>query len=565
MIRGERRTINMPTVLYPGRDTVVRVGRHNARVDEGYNEVVALNGEEVMEQYKGWVVVMDSVSNGEAFIIVRNNSEQAISLPAGTLNIAIRPTICLPRILSRADVQKVDAAKSEPEDPAADPNSPACNRVMTTLSEHHSVAGAVPETKDSTTFFSWNCNGFGSRVKGSDLEARFYSQLSKLDPDVVSLQEIRRQCKPEHPSEILPGSKDESQWETFMEPLRERYDVYLTLSSRRYGGHAVLVKKGLTPPRVTYNMGTNTGHYGSGRFMKLEFTNIVIRSVYAPFNGVGKEEQLQRRRDWDERLYHELTHELDPTKGRVVLGDFNAVYRESDMSNDTSFWKRQGAQDIAEADRGFGGTTTNERRRFRDILECGELADSFTVPTGNKLEARWRFRGQGKFHGKGLKLDYIFADDTILLSGGVKSSRILCNGRDRDGFMGSDHAPLFCELHPRWNRKQSNLRAHYGAALRSTESQLTQLVRTQEETIQVANMFANTIARQSLPKSREGRVEPSELKGDGRPAGISDILWSELGQSVKEKVILNVAGYEAEYVTDCIHRKLEAVRGGKDG
>ena len=192
--------------------------------------------------------------------------------------------------------------------------------------------------------------------------------------------------------------------------------------------------------------------------MKLEFTNIVVRSVYAPFNGVGKEEQLQRRRDWDERLYHELTHELDPTKGRVVLGDFNAVYRESDMSNDTNFWKRQGAQDIEEADRGFGGTTTNERRRFRDILECGELADSFTVPTGNKLEARWTFRGQGKFHGKGLKLDYIFADDTILLSGGVKSSRILCNGRDRDGFMGSDHAPLFCELHPRWNRKQSNLR-----------------------------------------------------------------------------------------------------------
>jgi hypothetical protein len=121
-----------------------------------------------------------------------------------------------------------------------------------------------------------------------------------------------------------------------------------------------------------------------------------------------------------------------------------------------------------------------------------------------------------------------------LLSGGVKSSRILCNGRDRDGFMGSDHAPLFCELHSRWNRKQSNLRAHYGAALRSTESQLTQLVRTQEETIQVANMFANTIARQSIPKSREGRVEPSEFKGDGRPAGISDMLWSELGQSVKE-------------------------------
>jgi hypothetical protein len=43
----------MPTVLDSGRDTVVRVGRHNARVDETYNEVVALNGEEVMEHGLG--------------------------------------------------------------------------------------------------------------------------------------------------------------------------------------------------------------------------------------------------------------------------------------------------------------------------------------------------------------------------------------------------------------------------------------------------------------------------------------------------------------------------------
>ena len=51
MIRGERRTINMPAVLYPGRDSVVRIGRHNARIDEGYNEVVALNGRAVEDMY----------------------------------------------------------------------------------------------------------------------------------------------------------------------------------------------------------------------------------------------------------------------------------------------------------------------------------------------------------------------------------------------------------------------------------------------------------------------------------------------------------------------------------
>ena len=157
MIRGERRTINMPTVLYPGRDTVVRVGRHNARIDEGYNEVIALNGEAVMAKFGGWIAVMDSVANGEAFIIVRNLTKHAISLASGELDIAIRPAVvCLPRILSATDVQK--------------------------------------------------------------LRWRNLSQTQAL-------------------------------------------------SSKRYGGQALLVKKSLHSPTVSYNMGEKPGHYGSGRFV----------------------------------------------------------------------------------------------------------------------------------------------------------------------------------------------------------------------------------------------------------------------------------------------------------
>ena len=432
MIRGERRTINMPTVLYPGKDTIVRVGRHNARVDEGYNEVIAINGSEVMDQYKGWVVVMDSVSNGEAFIIVHNNSEQAISLPAGALDIAIRPAICLPRILSRADVHKVEDAKMESA--SADNTTASTSKALSTLSEHGGV-GDRGFSKDPATFFSWNCNGLNSRVKHQDLEGRFYDKLKKLDPDVVSLQELRLQCEPGNASVILQDSTDAVTWATFMAPLQESYDVYITLSSRKYGGQAVLVKKGLNQPQVSYNMHGKEGHYGSGRFIKLEFAHIEVRSVYAPFNGVGKAEQLARRQRWDDELYREVAQCSTPSKGRVVLGDFNAVYRDADMSNHHSFWKQQGPQDIAEGDKGFGGTTSNERLRFRNILECGELADTHTAPANARLEARWTFRGQGKFFGKGLKLDYIFADDTILLSGGVKSSKILCNGVDREGFM----------------------------------------------------------------------------------------------------------------------------------
>jgi hypothetical protein len=36
MVMSGRKTINMAAILYPGRDNIVRVGRHNVRVDEGY-------------------------------------------------------------------------------------------------------------------------------------------------------------------------------------------------------------------------------------------------------------------------------------------------------------------------------------------------------------------------------------------------------------------------------------------------------------------------------------------------------------------------------------------------
>ena len=90
------------------------------------------------------------------------------------------------------------------------------------------------------------------------------------------------------------------------------------------------------------------------------------------------------------------------------MGDMNAVYRESDISPHPEFWKRQGDQTVADGDKGFGGTIDNERRRLRHILEFGELSDTFTPPSGRRLEAKWIFRGEGKFHGKGMKLDYIF-------------------------------------------------------------------------------------------------------------------------------------------------------------
>lgn len=535
MIRGERRTTNMGAVLYPGRDSVVRVGRHNARVDEGYNEVVAINAQEVMDQFKGWVITIDSVVNGEAFIIVRNNSEHAISLPAGTLVISIRPALCLPRILTKTDVQKMKDAESEL--PAIKEDSPAVT--MATLSEFTDLDETLSNAQDPLTFFSWNCNGLSGRVKKKQLNDKFYPRVKIHLPDIVSIQEVRLQCGEGTPDTVLEGSADAAIWDEFMAPLRGTYDAYLSLSTLKYGGQAVLVKKCLTTPRVTYNMNGKGGHYGSGRFIKLDFNNLVVTSVYAPFNGVGKDHQLQRRRLWDKDLTDEVTgHSED--KGRVLLGDFNAVHRDSDMSPHYSFWKQQGLQEVEEGDRGFGGTTENERARFKTLLKLGHLSDSFTAPSGIKLEAKWTFRGEGKFYGKGLKLDYIFTDDPIMLSGGVKSSRILCNGIDRDGFMGSDHAPIWCTLHPRWRKKRDNLLLQYGKRTTGEEKQSPNY------------QLVNNVGTGHPATGKKGPLGISTAK---RPDEFPRHLWKYVDPEEKPKIDRRFKGFKSKaYLEDCINQ-----------
>ena len=94
-------------------------------------------------------------------------------------------------------------------------------------------------------FLTWNCNGLAGRMKKKDLDGRFYNQIGEGRPDIISLQEIKLECEPGHPDKVKRGSEDEDWWNQFIEPLERSYNVYLSLSSKKYGGQAVLVKKSL--------------------------------------------------------------------------------------------------------------------------------------------------------------------------------------------------------------------------------------------------------------------------------------------------------------------------------
>ena len=106
MVRGERKTYNLSAVLYPHSDNVVRVGRSNARIDEGNNAVLCLNEQEVEGNYGKSISVIDSICNGESFIIVRNNTMNAIRLNPGVIQVSVKPSLCLPTILQSHEAKK---------------------------------------------------------------------------------------------------------------------------------------------------------------------------------------------------------------------------------------------------------------------------------------------------------------------------------------------------------------------------------------------------------------------------------------------------------------------------
>jgi hypothetical protein len=150
-----------------------------------------------------------------------------------------------------------------------------------------------------------------------------------------------------------------------------------------------------------------------------------------------------------------------------------------------------------------------------------------------------------------MKLDYIFTDDTIFLSGGVKSSKILANGRDRDGFMGSDHAPMMCELHPRWRIKQSNFIRHYDAKNADKASE--------RELECVATMFTKTGAKG--PKSIE--IDEALLfpgLSTPRPVEFPEELWKHVKPAERPLVAGRFKAFKSpEYLATCIGEVIKSL------
>lgn len=634
MVKGSREAFNMYTVLYPGRDNVVKVNRRNACIDQGFNMISCTNSTELEKEFGDMLVVIDSVSNGESYIIVRNCTDAALSLPAGRIKVLVTPAISMPAITpsssefsmlrnekkettspgeeefkdldwSRRDLAVAgdesfngpevvgavgvltqddpgdrvvpeswpSGGQREKESPPIGGGGPGAEnpgrvetRQLGNQSEGATVVYAgVPDPRkpeallerplgksagsEPLTMFSWNVNGLGARMdpnRRRDIY-RFYSLIKEKNPDVFCLQELQMPNKEGDPT-IIGGripknggrTLHQANWESFAQPFLEEYNVFLSLAATSYAGQAMFVRKSCEQPSMSYNFEGADGHTHDGRLIRAEFNRLVITSLYTPFNGQGKDYQLQRRRRWDAEMLREVTRkDRIGLKHRIFLGDMNVAREDRDMTNDPQFWIGQGDQTVDVCDRGFGGTTANERLRAQHWVEAGDLADPFSPRPGSTT---FSFQGKGKFRNKGLRLDGFLVEKTLVKAGGVVESSIVPEGTNREGFMGSDHLPVTLTLRSDWSTREAVLRRNSEqwldtpAGVNYVKNSENPERATDDDNIAIRQMFHGS---KLGPKTRQledwevhqrlcnsTRVTPDEEKGDGtRPDEFPEDLW----------------------------------------
>lgn len=247
-------------------------------------------------------------------------------------------------------------------------------------------------------------------------------------------------------------------------------------------------------------------HHPDGRFQFFCFPNCDIIQTYVPNNGKD-EKSFQRRREWDGEMkdfleqrrlilvkadqkerpllwcgdmnvardYRDGTHWEERCTGKSTDGDSTTTIYEWWRDETQCFAKGQ-AKDLdpnrSPDDCGIASFTTNERRRFAEILQQGDLSDVWRElqpdnGSGSQVQenvkyktkwdrACWTWRGHlgkasnpyaSKYQGKGQRIDYFLLSPSHLTSRVVEKCEILGYGEMREGFFcGSDHCPSVVKL-----------------------------------------------------------------------------------------------------------------------
>lgn len=225
--------------------------------------------------------------------------------------------------------------------------------------------------------FSFNVNGIRSAItKG------LFDWMAKEQPDVLCLQELKA-----HEQQI-----------PLMEVQALGYDTYLLPAEKKgYSGVAIFTR--IKPDHV--EKGMNISVYDQeGRFIRADFGNLSIVSVYHPSGTSGDERQAFKMKWLDDFLHY--IEGLRKTRPYLILaGDFNIAHEEIDIHDP-----------IGNANN--SGFLPEEREWFTKFLNH-QYIDTFRhLYPDKQIYSWWSFRFQARKKNKGWRIDYIIITPNLL-------------------------------------------------------------------------------------------------------------------------------------------------------
>ena len=240
---------------------------------------------------------------------------------------------------------------------------------------------------------TWNINGYRSAEK----ENRFKELISKNNPDIVCLQEIKMNFEIENDF---------------------NYSYYNFASKKGYSGTAIFTKE--KPINVIYDIGLERFDE-EGRFILLEYKSFILINVYIPHGGRNKENHPYKFSALNKLL--DLIKSLN--KNVIICTDFNIAHTELDLMNYKTNYNNN-------------MFTYPEREMIDKLLDLG-LVDSFRclVKEGNIYSA-WPNAFNARERNMGWRIDYIFVSKKLEKS--IKSVEYIKEQ------MGSDHCPYKIDI-----------------------------------------------------------------------------------------------------------------------
>lgn len=230
--------------------------------------------------------------------------------------------------------------------------------------------------------------------------------INAEQPDVLCIQETKLQPE-QFPAEAF-------------EELG--YKVYLYSAQKKgYSGVAILTKK--EPDHVEYGMGMER-YDNEGRFIRADFGDISVVSVYHP-SGTSGDERQDFKMEWLED-FQRYVEELKQSRPNLILcGDYNICHEPIDIHDPKRNAKNS-------------GFLPEEREWMSRFLDAGYI-DTFRYLHPDKQQYTWwSYRFNSRSKNKGWRIDYCMV--TELMKPMIKEAYILNEA------VHSDHCPAVLEI-----------------------------------------------------------------------------------------------------------------------